>query len=68
MNGYLLIFWFVLFFLVNYGYSTTKLPKKELDDVKNRIISIIHGQFTLILTFYLLLIDDMKPGVVNSQR
>ena len=49
------IFWFILFLIVNrscrFEIYFTKIKKHEADDIRNRIVSIIHG----INLFYLLL-------------
>jgi len=45
--------WTVLFIFVNFNVDLpTKMGKKKIDDMKNRIISIVHGLFALLVSGY----------------
>jgi len=48
-----LIAWFVLFIFINYNIELpAKMGKKTADDLKNRVISIVHGLFALFVSGY----------------
>jgi len=48
-----LIAWTILFLFVNYNLDLpSKLGKKKIDDVKNRVVSIVHGLFALFVSGY----------------
>jgi hypothetical protein len=56
--------WSVLFLFVNYNVDLpSKLGKRKIDDVKNRIVSIAHGLFALFVTGYHLYRDN--PGYAD---
>jgi len=45
--------WTVLFLFVNYNLDlNSKLGKKKIDDLKNRVVSIVHGLFALFVSGY----------------
>jgi len=45
--------WTVLFLFVNYNLELpSKVGKKKVDDIKNRVVSIVHGLFSLIVSGY----------------
>jgi len=45
--------WFVLYTFVNYQLELpAKIGKKKIDDVKNRVVSIVHGLFALFVSGY----------------
>jgi len=47
------IAWSVLFLFVNYNLELpSKVSKKKVDDIKNRIVSIFHGLFAFVVTSY----------------
>jgi uncharacterized BrkB/YihY/UPF0761 family membrane protein len=48
--------WFVLFFFVNFRISLNKISKRKEDDIKNRLISMIHGVLAFWLAFITLLV------------
>lgn len=43
-----LVFWSILYTAVNYAFNFKSLLEKDSNDVKNRIISIVHG----VLSFW----------------
>lgn len=52
---YSLFFWTCCFAAVNQKTHFKNLPKKSVDDIKNRIISILHGQLALWVPLYIIL-------------
>jgi len=45
--------WTVLFLFVNYNLELpSKLGKRKIDDLKNRVVSIVHGLFALVVSGY----------------
>lgn len=57
--------WSVLFLFVNYNLDlSSKLGKKKIDDIKNRIVSIFHGLFALVVTAYHIFRD--QPQFTDS--
>ena len=59
--------WTLLFLIINYTvYPERKyknLSKKSADDIRNRIISIIHGLTSFILTLYHLIAERPEYGM-----
>lgn len=47
-----LIFWSVLYTIVNYACNFKSLSVKNANDVKNRIVSIVHGIVSFWLATY----------------
>jgi len=45
--------WFVLYTFVNYNLELpAKIGKRKADDLKNRVVSIVHGLFALVVSGY----------------
>lgn len=45
--------WTVFFLFVNYNLELpSKLGKRRIDDLKNRVVSIVHGLFALVVSGY----------------
>jgi len=61
-----LIFWSTFYWLVNSSFTFKTLRKRDQDDVKNRIVSIAHGLFTFLATFYHLKNQDPQFGASNT--
>ena len=60
------IAWSVLFLVINHTVYFTKLTKKENNDIKNRIISTIHGLYTFLLIGYHIYRDKPEYGTLNT--
>jgi hypothetical protein len=58
--------WTALFLLVNYTVKAKGVKKRELDDIKNRIISIHHGLFSLLASAYVTFSEWPEYGSENS--
>jgi len=63
---YCLIFWSAAFWLVCDKIRIKSLAKKKGDDVKNRIISILHGIAVLVFTLIHIKNDDPQFGAKNT--
>jgi len=51
--------WSVIFLFVNFNIELDpKLGRKKIDDIKNRIVSIVHGLFALFVTGYHIFRDN----------
>jgi len=58
------IAWSILFTFVNINVDLpSKLPKRKIDDVKNRVVSIVHGLFALFVSGYHIYRDN--PGYAD---
>lgn len=58
--------WTAIFLVVNSSISAKNLKKRDLDDIKNRVISILHGLFSLISTALHIYYDDPQYGTINT--
>lgn len=58
--------WTLLFMIVNNTVVIKNIKKKEVDDIKNRIISILHGLTSLTLTGIMLYIERREYGSPNT--
>ena len=63
---FFLIFWIFLFTSINFYFNFEKksnsIEKKYADDIRNRMVSIIHGISTLFLTFYMIIYKNPNFG------
>ena len=50
-----LLVWCGLFMIVETKVKFKRIPKKSADDIKNRLVSIIHGMVSFWASFYILL-------------
>jgi len=66
MFVYCLMFWMTAFWLVCDKVRIKSLEKKKGDDVKNRIISILHGLMVLVLSLIHIKNDDPQFGSKNT--
>jgi hypothetical protein len=55
---YGVVFWTTLNWIVVSNFSFKRLTQIESNDTKNRIVSIIHGFLTFLVTFYHLKAHD----------
>jgi len=54
-----MIAWTILFIFVNFNLELPeKLGKKKADDLKNRVVSIVHGLFALVVSGYHIFRDN----------
>jgi len=58
--------WTVLFLIINFNVNFSKLTKKENDDLKNRLVSTLHGLYTFIAIGYHLYRDRPEYGSTNT--
>lgn len=74
MFGYSFFIWVSIFAVVNQKLKLKNQTKKVRDDIKNRVVSIIHGAVTfwaatyiVLCTFMLIWIDENPTfGTPNS--
>lgn len=59
------IAWSLLFIIINYNVNFQKLSKKENDDIKNRIVSTLHGLYTFFAIGYHFYKDRPDYGTPN---
>jgi len=64
--GCSLVAWTVLFLAINHNVYFSKLSKKENEDIKNRIVSTIHGLYAFGLIGYHLYRDRPEYGTLNT--
>jgi hypothetical protein len=60
------IAWSVLFIVINYNVHFQKLSKKENDDIKNRMVSTLHGLYTFFAIGYHFYKDKPEYGSPNT--
>ncbi|CAD8098620.1 unnamed protein product [Paramecium sonneborni] len=65
--SYSFFIWTSIFAIVNQKVHQKNQPKKVQDDVKNRIVSIIHGCLTFWAAAYIVLVEQPSFGAPNSQ-
>jgi len=58
--------WTALFMIVNYTVTAKNLKKKDLDDIKNRIVSILHGSFSFTTAVLHMYFDWPPYGSENT--
>lgn len=64
--GYSLIFWITLFYVVNNTVEIKGVSKKNMNDIKNRLVAIAHGLTMCFLTGYHIIVDRPLLDVVNT--
>jgi len=63
---YSTIAWFVVFWIVSDNVRPKGLKKRQVDDVKNRIVSIMHGLWAFVLSLAHILNDCPEYGSRNT--
>ncbi len=56
---------FALFWVINEKIKLKKLPQKLADDIKNRIISMIHGMYCMLSTCIMLYQGLLKKIILR---
>jgi len=58
--------WSILFFAINWTLTFPKLTKRENDDIKNRIVSALHGLYAFIAIGYHFWKEQPEYGTTNT--
>jgi hypothetical protein len=69
MTAIMIVIWTMLFLLVNTLVTLPKMRVKQANDTRNRIVSIVHGLLTLLMSVYIIFLSgetfDVEYNTIN---
>jgi hypothetical protein len=58
--------WTIVFLFIDKSIESAGLKRRELDDIKNRVVSILHGMFCVVSSGLSMLVDESEYGETNT--